>query len=359
MPHAKILFIVNGLGLGNATRCDSLIQQMDHGRTSFDVVTSGNGVGYFEKRDYVNIALEMKSLEYKKGGDGRLSILQTLRSLPVQCLVFLSNVRSLRTIITRSDYDAIVIDSDYTMCGWRRVTRAPVFALNNANIVVRECKKLGPLPRSARLQFLVERLDSFFSRLLPDWVISPALRPGASEGQVLECPPFVRKDLEVRQRGVRVERLLVMLSGSAFGSTTSFLGQLDIDRRILVDVVGREGTSTGRITYHGKVFENAGLLNRADIMVINGGFSAVSEAAVLKIPAVVIPVENHAEQWVNARLFEDMGLGLVANVENVTEKLRGLVDNYAWFIENHRESQCKTGGALQAAELIERTARIR
>jgi uncharacterized protein (TIGR00661 family) len=358
VPDARVLFIVNGLGLGNSTRCDAIIQQMDHERVSVDVVTSGNGVDYFERRGYVNIAWEMRSLEYRKNSDGRLSMFQTFRSLPLQCLVFMSNVRALRRVVAQGDYRAIVIDSDYTLWGWRKVTRARVFALNNANVVVRECRKHGPLPLSARPQFLVEKMDSYFHRLLPDWVISPALSPGASEGHVLQCPPFVRKDLKVRQRGVKVERLLVMLSGSAFGSTTSFLERLDIDQRIVVDVVGREGVSSGRITYHGKVFENADLLNRADIMVINGGFSAVSEAAVLKIPAVVIPVENHAEQWINAKLFEDMGLGLIASVENVNEKLCDLVDNYARFIGNHRESQCRTGGALHAAELIERAVRM-
>ena len=45
----KILFIVNGLGMGNATRCHSIIEILDEHDYLTDVVTSGNGLEYFTK----------------------------------------------------------------------------------------------------------------------------------------------------------------------------------------------------------------------------------------------------------------------------------------------------------------------
>ena len=58
--------------------------------------------------------------------------------------------------------------------------------------------------------------------------------------------------------------------------------------------------------------DNADLLARADALVINAGYSAVSEAFVLRKPVFVVPVPGHAEQFVNACLVKDLGLGFMA-----------------------------------------------
>ena len=39
----KILFIVNGLGLGNSTRCESIIESLIFKGKTIDIITSGNG----------------------------------------------------------------------------------------------------------------------------------------------------------------------------------------------------------------------------------------------------------------------------------------------------------------------------
>ena len=44
----RILFLVNGLGLGNSTRCHAVMQRLIEHGAEIQVVTSGNGLWYFQ-----------------------------------------------------------------------------------------------------------------------------------------------------------------------------------------------------------------------------------------------------------------------------------------------------------------------
>jgi len=43
----RILFLVNGLGLGNSTRCHAVIEQLLTAGSDIEVVTSDNGLWFF------------------------------------------------------------------------------------------------------------------------------------------------------------------------------------------------------------------------------------------------------------------------------------------------------------------------
>jgi UDP:flavonoid glycosyltransferase YjiC (YdhE family) len=89
-------------------------------------------------------------------------------------------------------------------------------------------------------------------------------------------------------------------------------------------------------------------------MVVNGGYSAVSEAIVLRKPVVVIPIENHAEQFINALTVESLGLGLMADQTTAQVAIARMFDEYGEFVRAHQTSLVPTDGAAVAADLIVR-----
>ena len=144
-----------------------------------------------------------------------------------------------------------------------------------------------------------------------------------------------------------------MLSGSVHASDISF------DRHELpfkIDVVGRSGKSCGNVTYHGRQMDNADLLARADALVINAGYSAVSEAFVLRKPVFVVPVPGHAEQFVNACLVRDLGLGFMATERDVLDQLLNMYRQNAWLGLRPAPEKFEIDGAREAAALILSTA---
>lgn len=276
-------------------------------------------------------------------------------AIPHFAWICLKNVRLLAKLLRTNNYTAIVIDSDYTMFWLKKRTKTPIFAVNNADMVVAECRRLHSLPKEIRMQYLIERCDHWFHSKVPNKVLSPCLSNGTRDGAGpwIHFAPFIRSGLMVRPPDPRLRNILVMLSGSQFKTNASLiLERFNRPEGVKVDVVGQEGESNEWVTFHGKLRDNKKFINKADMMVVNGGFSAVSEAVVLRKPLVVIPVPNHAEQYINGRLVEEFGLGLSANMENVVAKISEMVCRFATFVEAHQRFNVRNGGAQEAARAI-------
>jgi uncharacterized protein (TIGR00661 family) len=93
-------------------------------------------------------------------------------------------------------------------------------------------------------------------------------------------------------------------------------------------------------------------LANADILVINGGFSAVSEAFVLQKYTYVIPVPGHAEQYINSALLQESGLGEIATEENVCDKLKSLFESNNRDAIRKAKPMVNSNGAKEAADKI-------
>ena len=141
-----------------------------------------------------------------------------------------------------------------------------------------------------------------------------------------------------------------MLSGSVFGSPVTLRRR---HAALHIEIIGRPPPDpalfAAGVTYHGKLRDSLSLLRQANLLVINGGFSAVSEALVLRKPMVVIPVPRHAEQWMNGRTIRHLGVGLIGSEDGPG---RGMLEA---SIEStvarrlRRLAERRSDGAAQAA----------
>jgi len=351
---SRVLMLVNGLGLGNSTRCHAVIERLRAAGAEIEMVTSDNGLWFFGDQPEIGRVTAIPSPRYGEK-DGRISIKATL----AQAGAMIETLRRAEAIVTdtidRFRPAVVVSDSTYAL---RPVRRAglPLAALNNSDMVVRRMKD-GGWPWAVLPQFLVvEAADYLFHRTLPDLVISPRLDPAddAEAGRFRRVGPIVRAACRpAPPRTGRPERVVVMLSGSVFGSPVAL-------RRsrpgLTIDVLGRPAPSGGPIpggvTYHGKVRDSLALMRNADLVVINGGFSAVSEALVLRKPMVVIPVPRHAEQWANGETIRRLGLGLGADEDGLEEAIDAALGWIEVFRAGYAALPALADGAGRAAELI-------
>ena len=66
----KFLFVINGLGLGNSTRCEPIIDLLEKGGHDLHLATSGNGLFYYEGNNNLETIYELKTLKYGTSKDG-------------------------------------------------------------------------------------------------------------------------------------------------------------------------------------------------------------------------------------------------------------------------------------------------
>ena len=350
----KILFLINGLGLGNSTRCHGIIQHLHSKGAEIQVVTSGNGLWYFADKIEITVMHEIEPLAYGSK-DGEISILRTIGSITAMYGILKRNKNKLSNILDTFCPDAVVIDSDYNFLPVKR-RNIPLVALNNADIVWHSYFRFKDRPTSIRAQFFtVEMLDFVFHKFIPDLVISPCLDNNVQQNNknTLRVGPIVRKEYEATTKTTSSGSAVVMLSGSVFGTPVKF------DRKsypFKIDIIGREEPEewggSKVVTFHGKIKNTEPLLRGTDLVVVNGGFSAVSEMFWMKKPLVVVPVPRHAEQWINAKTIEYLGLGLIATQENYED----IMLKAAARIEEFRLGFEKLGpledGAKQASQAI-------
>jgi UDP:flavonoid glycosyltransferase YjiC (YdhE family) len=351
----RVLFLVSGLGLGNSTRCFAIIERLALEGAEVAVATSDNGLWFFSDKPQVRHVSAIPSLHYGKQA-GRISVARTLAGLSDHYRCLVEAERAIAAIIDRLRPQVVVTDSVYAV---RAVRRAglPLVAVNNADMVMTGLRRFRDWPLSVLPQgLLVEGGDAAFHRLVPDLVISPRLVPTVPQQVGHLCPvaPIVRRachpgaDLAGPAR-----RVAIMLSGSVFGTP------VHLSRRhpgLDIDILGRPApagkAAVDGVTYHGKQRDSLALLRQADLLVINGGYSAVAEALALAKPVVVVPVPRHAEQWVNGRIIEDLGVGLMASEDGLEDAMDAALRDLDRWRQAFARLPPAADGAAAAARLI-------
>lgn len=357
MTGGDCLFIINGLGMGNSTRCHAIMEYLMERGIRIHVLTSGNGLIYFSGVKGIASLTPMESFFYS-GKNGGVSGWRTFASIHALYGKSTDKRRQLDELLQRLHVDIAVTDSEYITSPLRR-RKIPIIGLNNADVVVSEYLKCSNPPRNIRSHFwFVEYTDYLFHRFFCDWVISPAAAPGmARHPRIRRVGLIVRRAVLEALPAVppppvlpaSIKSMVFLLSGSIFASKVAFGDGIF---PFAVDVIGRDGTNVGSVTYRGRLMDNIAFLQKADAIVVNGGFSAVSEAMALGKPTFVIPVPGHAEQFLNAQVLANMGYGYVVREDEVIDKIKQLCQVNRWEGMQNRSPITGIHGAREAADII-------
>ena len=133
------LFVINGLGMGNSTRCHAVMEYLAEAGFQIHVLTSGNGLAYFQDKPCVESLTPMASFFYS-GKNGGVSGWATLKSARSLAAVARTKRAQLARLLEEIQPDVAVIDSEYTLAPLRRL-RIPIIGLNTSEMIVSEYLK--------------------------------------------------------------------------------------------------------------------------------------------------------------------------------------------------------------------------
>ncbi len=353
MTTKKVLFIVNGFGFGNSTRCDAVIKHLVSMNYKVDVASSLNGLNYFRKKKYCTNVYQVNPFSYKSS-KGKLNFFKTFLSVPIQIFSLFKNAINVLGLVRENSYSSIVIDSEYSIALIKPFLKVPIISINNANVVIEECKKLDIIPKDLYLQLAIELLDELFQRLIANLRIAPAIDKYVPVKNTIFVPPIVR---ECEERSIsyqnNTKKIVIMFSGAQLKHDINFFKNLDkLQACKLYCISDDTSLATSYLEIIPRTASNLVTISEADILIINGGFSSISEAVIFKKPAIILPIEGHAEQFINAKVFQRNGLGLMANSRNILEKLEELVVKFEAFSAAHLLNISSSNGAMLTAQHI-------
>lgn len=328
--------MINGQGLGNSTRCLAVMQALpaDYHHA---VITSPPADRFWQSRITPDALLVLSQARYARKPGGRFDAWGSLfngLSLPA---IALSQRRSMMRWLQHRPPDLVVSDSHYAG-PWKPFH----LALNSAAQVLSTCFRPTRFSLKQAPQLLIELLDALYHRLVPNEVLAPWF-----QGPIgLICRP------EFRQPCPRGHRLIMLVSGSGMATLPAANGW-GLGR--LLEVVGASGEDGPEVRFHGQLDNPIGLLREAEVLVVQGGLSSISEAIALRKPCLVWPLEGHAEQLVNAREFCRLGVAhRVHSPQELRRKLPKLLGTLAEIDGRYQQLGDLCQGAERVASRIRR-----
>ncbi|MCZ0933136.1 MAG: glycosyltransferase [Oligoflexia bacterium] len=340
----KILFLVNGYGLGNSTRIHSLIQCIDQ-KHQIDIFGYGNSVKYFKQVSRIQNIFQSLPLEYglKKG---KIDAFRTIGKLFSNFKAIYKSRQDLRKILQSQVYNLIVADSNFSAVFLKN--RPKLISINNADRVIESARQIKK--RFYLTSWLLEMADYIYNRIAPDLVISPFFEPYKNTGKFQHTALMVRKEFLTARPHILPKRhhVLIIPSGAPLNASLSLKhDKTDYD----ISVIGDQIITLGKIKKHDRVFNTSPLMKQATIAVVNGGLSSISEALAMAKPMIVIPLEGHLEQRINADWIQNNNLGLISSWEKLKESVHEMIKNYDSF-KKHLIEYKYINGAQQGADLI-------
>ncbi len=196
--NKKILFLINGLGLGNSTRCLAIIEKLIEKNCEISIITSGNGEWFFQNLNFVSNLECIDEIKYGSKNN-KINIFETLKSSSNIYKTIKKNSENIFNYIQKHKPDVIVTDSVYLSPKIKKFD-IPIIAINNADIVIDKFKNIKKKPKSIYMQlYFVEQLDLLYHKIVPHLVISPDLifeQSKSSLKKIRRISPIVRNGIK-------------------------------------------------------------------------------------------------------------------------------------------------------------------
>lgn len=347
----RFLFCIVGVGAGNTTRNLAILEELQRqGDCEFLIAAQGRARDILSQH---HPTISLRDVGYTSSGEfSGARILRENLSFPIK---FTQNALTLRGLIRKWRPDVVVADSDFYCLLPARLAGVPIVSINNSGNVVEEIRRRGGLPPSCRFSYrFIEQTDYWLQRTFPRRILSPALaKVPTLPRRFVQIPPMVRPAITPLERPGG--EIVVLTGGSGIDASNIDLTLLEgWEVRMLGTPLAKVPASARAVGFTLDVMEH---LRRARVLVVQGGFSSVSEAVALRVPTVVVPISNHAEQWCNGQLVESLGLGLAApEPGRAGSTVLRLLDDYQRHWERAQAVRLRTDGHRVAARLLWRWA---
>lgn len=317
----RLLIFLVGVGAGNTTRTLSWLAPLARMAPDLDVHIAAQGRALELLRDRCTVH-PMRTVSYSSSGDlGLFSLVRSNLTFP---LAFRDNMRRAGDLVRRLRPGVVVADSDFYCLGAARRSPARLFTVNSSPATAALLRRTRLPPECGLMGRIIEPVDEWLQHRYPERVLCPVLsQVRGLRGHVVQVPPVVRPECRPAVQP-RADRVVVVTGGSGIGVDAMDLRGV---RGPTVVFGARPARMNPRCEHRPFAFDVLEEMAHAKVLVVQGGFNSVSEAAVLGRPTVVVPIHGHAEQYVNARWMERLGLARMARGPGLGAVVNALLDD--------------------------------
>jgi uncharacterized protein (TIGR00661 family) len=346
----RVLYGVNGEGMGHATRSHVVI---DHLLERHDVRVVASGAALRHLSAVLPRVDEIFGPTFAMG-DGQIRRWQTVvQNVRLARSGIPETVRHWITLVDHWKPDVVISDFEPLSGVYARWTRTPLVAVDNINMIDR-CRHDKEIVGHEREDFMVARAVT--NGMVPGaarYIVLTFFRPPVARRGTTLVPPIVRPEI-ARAEAEYGDHLVVYASGAkrqiealrSTGARCIIYGMRGGPDKPVVD---------GNLEFRPPSNEGfVEALRTARGVVAGGGFSLMSEAVYLGKPLLAVPLRGQFEQLMNGRYLARLGYGMC--VERTTKAaLAEFVDRLPEF--EHALARYEQVGNSVALRTIEEQAK--
>lgn len=341
----RVLYGVNGEGMGHATRSEVVIDSL-LGRHDVRTMASGAAFRFLTERlprveEIFGPTFALEEGEIRRWATVRQNLQLARHELPETIRHWVDEVEDWQPDVVISDFEPLA-------GVYARLSRTPLIVVGNINMLDR-CRHDREIIGHDREDFLLARTVA--RSMVPgavEYIVTTYFEPPIARGGTTLVPPIVRPEI-VDARPERGDHLVVYSSGDEAlveALRTAGIRCLVYGMRGGPDETVTDGNLELRPRSNDGFIE---ALRTARGVVAGGGFSLLSEAVYLGKPILSIPLRGQFEQTMNARYTERLGYGVCA-AEPAPEVVRDFVRRIPEF-EQALAGYEQSGNAVALREI--------
>lgn len=302
----NIVYTINGEGMGHASRSSVVIDHLLSRGHHVAIFSSGKQPLDFLKSKYENVAsVTGLHMVYRNNKVRRFrTALRTLANMPE----IRSDVALVKKSLGSFNPDVVITDFDFHGQLVSRAFHIPIISIDNIQFLRfalfkhRFRDRIDYHVNAFIARMMVPRADYFFvTSFLP-----ATLRDDSRKGSVLFIPPLIRKKILDRKPTIG-KHILVYQTSNTYHQLLSVLAKSS--ERFIVYNCKTNLESENIIC---KDFDEESFIDdlaSAKAVIVNGGFTVISESLYYGKPVLSIPIKNHFEQKLNGYMVEQGGFG--------------------------------------------------
>ncbi len=323
----KILYAAAGEGMGHAIRSETIINQFSK---NTDILFVGGGKAYQHLRNKVKAhKINCLNIVYEKNKvAGFKTFLKSISTIPK----LIKEIFKVRKIIKKYKPNVIISDFEPVSIYAGILTGTKVITLDNQHII-----------SNTKIKYPTKYWLSAFTsktviKMIAPWsnanIITTFFHPKIKKKNTFFIGPVVRNKIK-RIKPKEKDYFLVYQTSD---SNTKLLKKLQkTNKKFIVYGFHKNKQFKNVILKKNNETEFFDDLKNCKGVIINGGFTLMSEALYLKKPIMSIPVREQFEQILNAVYLQKKGYGVF--VENFSEKaFLGFENNISDFKQNLKKN---------------------
>jgi len=289
---ARIWYSVCGEGLGHAVRSHTILSHLKH---EVFITAADRAYPYLKERHENVHEITGNMYVYEDNAvRRRKTVTRFIKNLPSNVYQNLKLLPAIR----RFNPDLIISDFEPTANYFCRMLRKPCIAIDNIHIL-NKCRI------SVKKPFYINLVLKTLEPPVDHYYITSFYRPAKCNENVTIVPPIIRKEV----RALKPAKGDFVLVYQTSPTNVKMLPVLE-SRREKYKIYGMPGQkSRGNLEFvdFGDHFLQD--LRRCRYVIVNGGFTVISEAMYLKKPVLCLPIAKQFEQEFNGIMVKKKGFG--------------------------------------------------